>query len=83
VENEQLDLLPREEQLVRLYEAAARFGLHYASALGGPLTPADAHRREFGHRLRFGCCRGVPADAPVGLVRALRAPEGLEEDHPQ
>jgi len=80
VENEQLDLLPREEQLVRLYEAAARFGMHYASALGGPLTPSEQHRRDYGHALRFGCCRSDSGVTPERLARALRAPVPPESD---
>lgn len=56
MENVELDLLPREETLVRLYELRDRFGLVAASQLGAR-SEAERHLLDTGHRLAFGCCR--------------------------
>lgn len=50
--------LDREEQIVRLLEMSQRLGVVRASALNGPLTPAQQHALVTGHLLSFGCCRG-------------------------
>jgi len=50
--------LDREEQLVRLLQMTQRLGVVRASALNGPLTPAQQHAQVTGHLLSFGCCRG-------------------------
>jgi len=52
-----LDLLPREENLARLYELTSRLGLGTAATLHGPHTAQREHLLETGHLLRFGCCR--------------------------
>lgn len=57
---EDLRMLPRDEQLVRLLEMSARFGVHLAASVRGPLTPSQHHQLEYGHPLRFGCCKGLP-----------------------
>lgn len=49
------DLVPREENLVRLYELLEQ--LVPRQTLMAALTVAEKHRVEFGHVLRFGCCR--------------------------
>lgn len=55
---DQLVELPREEQLVRLYEMTSRIERAIAArSVDGGATEADRHLREFGHRLAFGCCR--------------------------
>jgi hypothetical protein len=50
--------LDRQEQLVRLLEMTQRLGVVRASALNGPLTPAQQHAKVTGHLLSPGCCRG-------------------------
>jgi hypothetical protein len=59
--NEDLDLLPTVEAKARLYELCDRFGVHAASILDGPKTPARAHLATHGHLLTFGCCAGSDA----------------------
>lgn len=52
----ELDLLPREETLIRLIELTQRYAaLH--NVLGAALTVAGRHMQEFGHPLDYGCCR--------------------------
>lgn len=54
------DQLPREENLVRLYELQNAIAQRCASRAGrDAVTEAERHRQEFGHVLAFGCCRDV------------------------
>lgn len=55
--------LPREEALRRLYALIDMLGLVRASQLK-PTTEFERHRAEFGHALRFGCCREVGTTSP-------------------
>lgn len=54
------DLLPREEALVRMYGLIDKYGTGNREAWA--ITVADKHQRQYGHKLDFGCCRGVTAD---------------------
>lgn len=53
--DEQLDLLPPEEALTRLYLIAASLGCN-PDALDATATVARRHRAKYGHALSWGCC---------------------------
>jgi len=65
VDKRELDLLPREEALARLYELLDRFGSGLRVVDSGCATPAKQHARETGHLLAFGCCAPKPTETPV------------------
>lgn len=56
VDKSELDLLPPEEALARLYELVERFGRGLTIVEHGAMTPSQRHARETGHLLSFGCC---------------------------
>jgi len=64
VDKAELDLLPREEALARLYELLDRFGTGIRVVDSGRCSPAQQHARETGHLLRFGCCSGAHTGEP-------------------
>jgi hypothetical protein len=63
----ELDLLPDEEALVRLYELVERFGRQDPAHLR-PKSESERHRASHGHLLRFGCC-ATPAEAEAEADR--------------
>jgi hypothetical protein len=57
-ETEAFDQLPQEEALALLDLLVNRYGITLKRS-GAPMTEADRHQLDVGHRLAFGCCRPV------------------------